>query len=208
MSIFSKLFGTSSGIETELEDIHVSMFETKLGLPSLEAKTLIRRMLKEAKEESRKEGTAKLPANFGEIILQKEAADKDTQAALLKKRAEGIRDDDIRWWWGMTDLERRILAKVDDFFRLAMYTKYRNEDGLGNEEAATKVRKLYPIYGDPQDTTHTIADDSPLPYELKDRVNRYVESRSQADPDKCQKEIEESTTFNAFVRREIRRGHI
>lgn len=89
-----------------------------------------------------------------------------------------------------------------------MYTKYRNEDGLGAEEAGTKVRKFYPIYGDPQDTTHAIGDDRPLPYEIKERVNRYIERRSQADPDKCKKEIEDSTTFNALVRREIRRGNI
>jgi len=208
MTILSKLFGSLSGIEKELEDIHVSMFQTKLGLPLLEARSLIHKMLKEAKEESRKEGSSKLPTNFGEILLQKEAVDKQTQAILLKKREEGVQDDDIRWWWSMNDLERRIMSKVDDFFRLAMYIKYRDEDGLDTEDAATKVRRFYPLYGDPQDTTHTNGDDRPLPYEIKNRVNCYVERRSQTDPDKCKKEIEESTTFNAFVRREIRRGNI
>lgn len=115
MSIFSKLFGSLSGMETELEDIHVSMFETQLGLPPLEAKNLIQQMLKEAKEESRKEGTSKLPANFGEILLQKEAVDKNTQATLLRKRAEGVKDDDIRWWWGMNDLEDGFCQKSMTF---------------------------------------------------------------------------------------------
>lgn len=208
MGVLSKLFGSLSGVEKELEDIHVAMFQTKLGLPPPEVKKLFRKMLEEAKEESGKEGTSNLPANFGEMLLQKELVDKNTQAILSKKRAEGVKDDDIIWWWGMNDLERRIMAKVDDFFRAAMYIHYRHEDGLGNEEATTKVRKFYPIYGDPQDTTHTSGDDRPLPYEIKDRVNRYVERRSQTDSDKWQKEMEESTTFNAFIRREIRRGNI
>lgn len=208
MGVLSKLFGSLSGIEKELEDIHLPLFQTKMGLPLSEAKSLFHKMLKEAKEESRKEGTPNLPAKFGEILLQKEAVDKKTQTILSKKREEGVKDDDIRWWWGMSDLERRIMSKVDDFFRVALYIKYRDEDGLGNEEAATKVRKFYPIYGDPQDTTHTSGDDKPLPYEIKDRVNRYIERRSQTDPDKCKKEIEESTTFNAIVRKEIRRGNI
>jgi hypothetical protein len=208
MGVLSKLFGSLSGIEKELEAIHVAMFQTKLGLPPSEIKKLFRKMLKEAKEESRKEGTSNLPANFGEMLLQKEGVDKNTQAIMSKKRAEGVEDDDIRWWWGMTDLERRIMSKVDDFFKTAMYMKYRNEDSLGAEEAAKKVRKFYPFYGDPQDTTHTSGDDRPLPYEIKDRVNRYVERRSQTDSDKCQKEIQESSTSNSFVRREIRRRNI
>lgn len=129
MGILSKLFGSLSGIEKELEDIHVPMFQTKMSLPPSAAKALFRKMLKETKEESRKEGTSKLPANFAEILLQKEAMDKNTQAILLKKREEGVKDDDIRWWWGMNDLERKIMSKVDDFFRLTMYIKYRDEDG-------------------------------------------------------------------------------
>jgi len=208
MTILSNLFSSISSIETELEDIHVSLVQRKLGLPLLEAKPLIRKMIKEAKEESRKEGTSKLPANFGEILLQKEAVDEETQTILSKRRAEGVKDDDIRWWWGLSDLERRMMSKVDDFFKGAMYIHYRRADGLDAEEAATKVKKFYPLYGDPQDTTHTTGDDRPLPYEIKDRVNRDVERRSQTDSDKCQKEIEESTTFNAFVRMEIRNGNI
>lgn len=208
MSLLSKVFGSLSGIEKELEDIHLPLFQTKMALPLSEARSLFRKMMKEAKEESRKEGTSNLPAHFGEILLQKEAADKKTQAILLKKREEGVKDEDIRWWWGMSDLERRIMSKVDDFFGLSMYIKYRNEDGLGNEEAATKVRKFHPIYGDPQDMTHTSGDDRALPYEIKDRVNRYIVRRSQTDLDKCKEEIEKSPTFNAFVRREINRGKI
>lgn len=204
----SKLFGSFSSIEKRLEDIHVSILQAKLGIPPSETKSLFRKMLKEAKEESRKEGTSKLPANYGEILLQKEAVDKNTQAILQKRREEGVKDDDIRWWWGMNDLERRIMSKVDDFFKEALYIHYRREDGFDAEEALKKVRKFHPIYGDPQDTTHTTGDDRPLPYEIKDRVNKWVERRLQTDSDKCQKELEESTTFNALVRREIRRGNI
>jgi hypothetical protein len=69
--------------------------------------------------------------------------------------------------------------------------------------AAKKVRKFHPMYGDPDDTMHTKGDDRPLPYELKNRINIYIEKRAQKDPDKYKKEIENSSTFNSLIRREI-----
>ena len=62
--------------------------------------------------------------------------------------------------------------------------------------------------GNPDDTAHTTKDDRPLPYELKDRINIYVEKRRQSDPNKFRKEIEQSSTFNALVRKEIKKGNI
>ena len=44
-------------------------------------------------------------------------------------------------------------------------------NGEDKNEAAAHVRKIHPMYGDPDDTRHTAGDDRPLPYELKDRVN-------------------------------------
>ena len=52
---------------------------------------------------------------------------------LAKKRAEGVRDEDIRWWWSMHDLERRMMIKVDDISRLALYIKLRETEGLTEE---------------------------------------------------------------------------
>ena len=51
-------------------------------------------------------------------------------------------------------------------------------------------------------------EDTHLPPELKLRIDRYVESRSEMDPDAFRKELELSSTFNAMVRREIRKGNL
>jgi len=48
----------------------------------------------------------------------------------------------------------------------------------------------------------------PLPFELKDRINIYIEKRAKSDPEKYKKDIESSSTFNALVRKEIQGGHI
>jgi hypothetical protein len=44
--------------------------------------------------------------------------------------------------------------------------------------------------------------------ELRNRVNGYIEKRSETDPEEYKKEIEKSTTFNSLVRGEIRKGNI
>ena len=71
-----------------------------------------------------------------------------------------------------------------------------------------EVRKFHVIYGEPDDTTHTVGDDRPLPEELKDRINIYIIKRPSTDQDKYKKEIEESSTLNALLRKEIKIGNI
>ena len=64
------------------------------------------------------------------------------------------------------------------------------------------------MYGDPDDTMHTKGNDRPLPYELKDRINIYVEKCKKKDPDKLKKDIENSSTFNSLIRNEIKNGNL
>lgn len=76
------------------------------------------------------------------------------------------------------------------------------------EEAAVKVRKSYPMYGDPEDTSNTSGEDRPLPYELKNRVNNYIEKKALSDPEGMKTQLEQSSSFNALARDEIRKGNI
>jgi hypothetical protein len=71
-----------------------------------------------------------------------------------------------------------------------------------------KVEKSLPIYGDPDDTSHKTGDDRPLPDELKNRINIYIEKRVRDNPEKYKNEIEESSTFNALIRKEIKAGNL
>ena len=108
----------------------------------------------------------------------------------------------------MHDLERRILLKVDDVSIHSLFTKLREQDGLSEDEAAKGMRKGYPLFGDPDDTSHATGEDRPLPYELKNRINIFVQKRLQKDPEKFKKEIKESSTFNALVREEVKKGNL
>lgn len=198
---------SSSDIEKQLEDQYVPTF-LMMGMSSSQAKSTFQDMLKLAKEKSQKEGSSNWPQNLGDFLLERESADGKIKSMLTKRRKEGVRDEDIRWWWNMHDLERRMMLTFDDISRHSLFVRLRKEEGLNAEEAAREVRKFHPIYGDPDDTTHTTGDDRPLPEELKDRINIYIEKRAQTEPQKYKKEIEDSSTFNALIRKEIKKGNI
>jgi len=208
MGIFLKILKISTDMEIHIEDRYVSMFQEIVGMSPSQAKSAFRDIIQEAKEESLKEDSPDLPQNVGDFLLEKKSSDEKIRSILAKKRNEGIRDQDIRWWFNMHDLERRILLKVDDVSMRSLFTKLREQDGLSEDEATKGIRKGYPVFGDPDDTSHSTGEDRPLPYELKNRINIFVQKRLQKDPEKFKKEIEESSTFNALVREEVKKGNV
>lgn len=208
MGFFSNLFGSSSNIERQLEEQYVPMLEMTMKMLPSQAKKTFRDLLKQAKEAALEQGTLNLPQNFGDMLLEKEAFDEKLKAALTKKRNEGVRDEDIRWWGNMHELERQIMIQIDTLNRYSLYLKLREEEGLSEVKAMKKVRKYFPMFGVPDDTSQTTEEERPLPYELKDRINIYIEKRSKTNPEQFKKEIEESTTFNALIRREIKKSNV
>jgi hypothetical protein len=197
----------SSDIEKQLEDYYMSVFQTD-GISSSEAQNAVRDLLRLAKEECQKDGISNLPQNFGNILLERESTDEKIKSMLAKRRKEGVRDEDIRWWWNMHELEKKMMLKFDDVNKFSLYRRLRDEEGLNEEEAMKEVRKFHVIYGDPDDTTHTVGDDRPLPEELKDRINIYIIKKSTTDRENYKKEIEGSSTLNALLRKEIKKGNI
>lgn len=200
-------------IKSELEKECIPIFEMAMGMSRSEAKKTFNDMFNQIVEESKKEGTINLPENYGDELLAKENSDEKIKKMLVKRRKEGVTDEDIKWWWNIHDYERRIMLKVDELNRTALFiNELQNSEAdskeKASEEAAKKVRKFHPMYGDPEDTTHTKGNDRPLPYELKDRINIYIEKRAKNDPEKYKKEIENSSTFNSLIRREIKAGNI
>jgi hypothetical protein len=177
------------------------------GFSFWKARDMVRTMLKQAKKDAAKEGTANLPQNFGDILLEREATDEKTKAMLAKIRKEGGTDKDIKWWWNMNDLERRMMQQEDFMSRFVLLLKLR-EEGLDEKESAKRVAKRFPIFGNPNDTTLGSGDDRPLPCELKDRINIYISKRSKTDPEEFKKAIEYSTSVNCLIRKAIRKGKI
>ncbi len=196
----------SGSIDKKLENIYIPKLIAN-GNTKSDSKKILLRLLRIAKKESRSEGTSQLPKNYGDFLLQKSLNSDKHKTIVEDLRKDGVRNEDIKWWWNMHDLERRIIEKIDDNIRMTCFINNCKE-GMSEKKATENVIKFYPIYGDPKDTSKTSEDDRSLPDELKNRVNAYIEKRSKVDPEEYKKEIEKSTTFNALVRQEIRKGNI
>lgn len=189
-----------------------------------EANKMANDMFEVAMQKSKQEGTIRFPTNLGDIIL----GDADTNDPEIKsfvahvrnnlpiKKEEGVTDNDIKWFFNLDDIERRMMEEFSNMSRMALYMKTLDENShLSHDEAsnlaAAKVRKYHPYYGNPKDESYskktgTGINDRPLPYELRDRINEYISSI--VDEDSFNKEIQESSTFNALVRKKIREGRL
>lgn len=197
----------NSDIEQQLERQYIPTFQ-KMGMPPLQAKSIIHDLYKQAENEARNEGSINLPMNMGDILLEKESIDEGIKSMLAKRRKEGVRDEDIRWWMNRHELDRKMMARINDMFKFAMFLKLTKADGLSDAAATTEVKKSFTIFGDPDDTSTSIGDDKPLPSELKYRIDTYIWKRSVSDPEKFKEDMRKSTSFNALIRQELRRGNI
>jgi hypothetical protein len=197
----------NSDIEKKLEDLYVPKLQM-MGMTPIQAKGVFTDLLKKAKEESVEEGTWNLPENFGDILLEKESTDGKIKSWLAMKRNEGVRDQDIRAWWNLHDLERRISVEFDELGSSTQFFRLKDEDRISEEEATKAVGRFFPTYGDPNEVCFTTGDDRPLPYELKGRVDKYLERVAQVDKEAWKGEVQGTSTLNAFIRKEIKKGNL
>ena len=194
--------------EKRLEPQYISYFRESMGMPEEVAREIFKAMANDQKEAAGREGTDRLPELFGEILLDREKTDETVRGTFAPKRAEGVTDEDIAFWWNMHDLERRMICRVDEMNRILLFDKLMQDSGMPEAEAAQMVAKRYPIYGDPEHLVFGTDDDRPLPFELKWRVNRYMTEKTSADSDKFHEEVEASTSLNALLRRALRQGEL
>lgn len=203
-----------SDIENELLKQYAVVFE-QMALPN--PKKQVKSMLDTCIEESKKENTYYLPQNMGDLILDKNLIKSDSslnklveifRKELPKKRADGVRDKDIRWWWNLNDIERRMMIAIDDVYALTTFISLRRDQGFDENRAGKETRKSHVIYGHPEDRKNATGNDIPLPYELKDRINIYIEKEFKTNPEKLKSMIKGMSSMNALIRKEIREGKI
>ncbi len=213
------LFSRYNKLEKELLEQYSQMLNV-MGIP--DARRMAEDLLNKAIEKSKEEGTYNLPPNFGNIILGKEKAELPViekvaeifRKTLPQKKVDGVKNKDIKWWWNLNDVERSIMLGFDELNRGALFFE-KVQSGMSHERAARTVWKFHPTYtyGDPSEKPDKAPsglkkEDYKLPIELKDRINRYIEKRGKANPRKFKKDTENSSTFNALVRKEIKAGRL
>ena len=191
--------------EKQLLRTYTEVF-TRSGMPRREARRQAKRGIKLCKEAARREGTADLPDNYGDTLIEGASEGQaECVARVESAKNEGATEADIRRWWNLSDLKRRMVCWAEEMaVRLPMYLTAKRH-GLSDEKAENKVRDFFPLYGDPQDSRYGSGDDRPLPQELRHRVENYRRNRNISQ---MQAKLKEYSSYNALVRAEIRRGNL
>jgi len=192
----------------ELYQDYLEIFNN-MGISKSKAEEFSHTIYEGAKQLSIENGTAILPILFGDYILEKEKKGEklSLNLNLNKIRSEGVTDEDIRNWYNIIDIKRKAMIKEDEFFRFKAFVNFRKK-GMTEDEAMRETRKINPFYGDPDDETNMSGEDRPLPYELKLRVNDYDEKMRNNNPESYKKKMEQFTSYNALIRKELESGNI
>lgn len=181
------------------------------GMDSNTAKKIVKSIIKAAKSKQREEGTTTLPKDVLNLIMAGQAFHKVPAGYREQLLAEGVTDDDIRWWWTLPDLSRWALFYWEEHNCVAMRL-WQMEKGLESEEAAREMTKHLATYrfGVSYEAAPVfIGENKRLPIEIKDRVDKYIENWRLADRgEEFKKEFLRYSSFNAFVREKMRAGEL
>lgn len=207
MSLFSRLFrGRQSAIERELHEMYVQMLCMVAGYSPADAEQAVSEAIAMCKQQGAAEGTADLPEDFGDRMIDAaRMGEPKSQRIVEKARREGATDDDIKEWWNLPDLSRRMVLWSENIFRYSVFLHAKNDDGLSADDAPARVHKTFPIYGDPQDTSKLSGDNRPLPHELRGRIDSYKQVH---DAEYIADQVKNFSSYNAFVRHAIQNGLI
>lgn len=198
----------STVVDRELEAKYVPFLEQTMGMPREIATQFFEHFLKEAKEGAVTDGTEGFPEKFGDVLLEKERNDPMVKDTFADKRREGVADQDIQLWWNLHEYERRIIVQIDEMGRNIVFKQLQRNDGLDDKAAAFQVARQFPIYGDPEHRPFGTMEDRPLPYELKYRINYYIQRRHQQDLKKFDEDVARAGTINALIRQALRDGEL
>lgn len=211
--MFFKLFKNFK--DPEAEKIFRERYETyvAMGYSTNIARNLAKQIVRRAMEVCKKESKyGEKPDPF--YLFNKAREDNEVAAYLAAIKKEGVTEEDIKEWYSLSPLERAVLEIEDGAFRTAAFLheiEKKKTDGFEEEEAAKEaaihVRRHFPIWGDPRDTTHTEGDDRPLPIELKLRELRWRMKQLQ-DPVAFNIKLHTYSSYNAMVRAVIRKGEL
>ena len=205
-------------LEQSLVEKYSALYQQYKNLSPEEATDLATTLIQEAKKEALINDTYYLPINLGDLVLQNTPpTDQNAQKAydliqqrLPRLRNEGVTDKDIRWWWNFSQIERSMIIKNDEAERYNYFVtqliKTQSQfakKGIATAAAESLTNKRYPLYTQDQQD-YFISPDDPLPYELKERIDAFMDHSARfTDFQQILTQLQQSSTFNAFIRQQI-----
>lgn len=145
-------------------------------------------------------GTSPIPVGLESILVE------ITESVRIAQE-EGARTEDIAWWWSHTELERRLIAKLDE----KLYARYFAENlraKLTPDEAALAIHRTIPIYVySLTSVKNQIAEaHRPIAAELKNRVDKYLNGLSLEQRNQIRDEAITRGSLNCILIDRIKAG--
>jgi hypothetical protein len=193
-------------LEKRLEKIYTQVYRL-MGMSASEARSIFQQEFEWAKMEAARGGDLVVPDGFGNYLLANRQSDPKIGAFIARIAQEGVRDKDVLWFWNMHNVERILMMRTFDWC-VGANVQANLRQGMTQQEAEAHSRKIHPLYGNPDDTSVAHGDDRPIPVELKDRIDIYIERRSKEKGDRYESDMLGASSFNALIRRELRVGRI
>lgn len=186
---------------TQLDDI--------LSVGPTQARAMAAEFVEMAFQASKAEQTFDLPQDYGDRLIADEARDPAARARLASRRQEGVRDEDLRWWWNRHDVQRRLAVVLDAVMKSAAVRFLHEQQKLPEAEVLRRLALLYPDYSDSLDDPNIGVDaDAPLPIELKNRVSDYLAREAAGPEGRVPRLLKGKSSLNALLREELRAGKI
>lgn len=196
----------ASQLQRELQEIYTQMLCRVAGYTPTQADQTVSEAIATCKKQGKAEGTSDLPEDFGNRLIEAARMGEPKSKRIVEKaRREGATDDDIKEWWNLPDLSRRMVLWSENTFRYSVFLHAMNDDGLSAEKAAARVHKMFPIYGDPEETSTLSGENRPLPHELRGRVDAY---KQLYGAEYIAEQVKKYHSHNAFVRHAVQKGII
>ena len=197
MGFFSKLFAQKTNDPMVLQVIE--RYKSR-GLNEEKAQKKAIETVNSCRQECERLGTSKY-SNIGKKVFELVKDDPDLARFVEKARIDGATDEDIVYWWSASDIERAIVQRLDEEYKMAALITYLDQ-GLTQEKAIEKVKKYHPIYGYADNDSDS---KRPIPPELKARIDNFIADMGSSIlmRDYFKRMIDKSDNFNELVRKLI-----
>ena len=185
-----------------------TMAHLMAGMTPGQARRQAKQDLKEAIAASKAEGWyGRGPQGIN--VLNQYKTDPTHRRLWEAMKAQGVRDEDVVEWWDLPDIERRLMLRDDDVFRLTAWME-RMDAGHTAEQAARIIWQMRPMFGDPLGPPTFPDDDTStmLAVEIKLRFLRWSESLGASGErvERMKRERAQFSTMNGYIRHLIGQG--
>jgi hypothetical protein len=179
------------------------------GMPNREASATSKGIVADAKREATSMGLGRwlYLEGSGDALLDhwEQIGDRGRLETLAQ---HGVTEKDFREWHNLPALERKVLLNTDQVMAISLFLTLRDQYGDDKDRIDRAFRNAAIAFAWDITALPEVRRDSPLPAELKLRINRYRDRRLLVDSAAFREEVEAAGGLNQFVWDKIASGEL